>query len=546
MTALRRGRRSVASALRAAAIALAALGAAGAFGADPGAAPRSAPPATVQPPSVARLHADGKPLWLDASGQAGASARDALALLANAAADGLDPDAYGAASLASRAMGLASASAEARLAWDAELSGALLRYLRDLRFGRVDPQALGFHVSPRNDKEPDFAALLAAAARSGRVAELAKELAPGLVQYRELRDALARYRRIATDMPHAPLAAASLPLRPGDAFAGAQALRDRLAALGDLPAGAQASAAAGYDAALAAGVARFQARHGLAADGVLGKATLAALNVPIAQRIVQIGFGLERLRWLPPPGGGRIVAINIPMFRLWAWDDVTRDAHPALAIDVIVGRALKSQTPVFADQMRYLVFRPYWNVPRSITRNETLPAIARDPGYLAKNRMEIVQGESDAARVLPATPESVALLRDGAARVRQRPGPDNSLGLVKFIFPNDANIYLHGTPAQSLFGRSRRDFSHGCVRVADPVALAAWLLHDQPQWTRERIVAAMEASASQRVNLKQPVPVLLYYVTAMVSPEDGSLHFADDIYGLDAKLARALASPRAQ
>ena len=182
------------------------------------------------------------------------------------------------------------------------------------------------------------------------------------------------------------------------------------------------------------------------------------------------------------------------MFRLWAWDGDARSPKPALAIDVIVGRALKTETPVFSDEMRYLVFRPYWNVPRSITRNEVLPAIGRDPAYLAKHDMEIVQGGGDDAKVLAPTPASVALLRDGAARVRQRPGSNNSLGLVKFIFPNDANIYLHSTPAQSLFGRSRRDFSHGCVRVGDPVALAAWSLRDQPEWTRERIVAAMQGA----------------------------------------------------
>ena len=420
----------------------------------------------------------------------------------------------------------------------------MLRYLHDLHFGRVDPKGLGFRVSPRRGPQPDLVALLAATVANGRVAHLSAELAPQLAQYRELRDALARYRRIARELPATTLAAPKAPLRVGDGYADLGRLRERLIALGDLPAQA-APATTGYDDALAAGVARFQARHGLAADGVLGKATLAALNVPIGARVEQIELALERMRWLALPDARRVVAINIPMFRLWAWDG-THGARPALAMNVIVGRALKTQTPVFADEMRYLIFRPYWNVPRSIARNETLPAIARNPGYLAKNDMEIVQGESDAARVLPPTPESVALLRDGLARVRQRPGPANSLGLVKFIFPNDANVYLHGTPAKSLFERSRRDFSHGCVRVADPVALAQWLLDDQPQWTRERIVAAMEGQKSERVNLTKPVPVLLYYVTAVVSPEDGRLHFADDIYGHDRKLAQALAALRAE
>ncbi len=493
-----------------------------------------------------RLYPDAAPLWLDASGRTTGNARDAITLLTDAARDGLDPTTYSVASLASRAAGLGAASHDVRLAWDVELSLALLRYLRDLHFGRVDPRSLGFRVSPPRGDQHDIVARLATAVATGRVAQLAADLAPPLAQYRELRDALAHYRRIAQDWPATSLGVPKASVRAGDPYVDLGALRERLIVLGDLPAGIQQSTAASYDAVLAAGVASFQARHGLASDGVLGKTTLAALNVPIADRVGQIELALERMRWLPHPDGRRMVAINIPMFRLWAWDDDARGAKPALAMDVIVGRALRTQTPIFGDEMRYLVFRPYWNVPRSITRNETLPAIARDPGYLAKNNMEIVQGESDAARVLPATPDSIAMLRDGRARVRQRPGPTNSLGLVKFIFPNDDNIYLHSTPAKSLFERSRRDFSHGCVRVADPVALAAWLLKDQPQWSRERIVTAMEDQPSLRVNLTQPVPVLLYYVTAMVSPEDDSLHFAADIYGHDVKLARALAALRDQ
>ncbi len=491
-----------------------------------------------------RLYPRGDLLWLDASGRANDNTRAAIALLADAESEGLDPADYDVAALSARAPAMRDAPPSARAEWDATLSLALLRYLRDLHFGRVDPRALGFRVSPRREQEQDFAALLAAAVAQGRVTQLAAELTPTIAQYAELRTALARYRRLARDMPSTVLALPKKSVRPGDTYADADALRARLMLLGDLPAATPIGMGSIYDAALAEGVKHFQARHGLAADGVLGKTTLVALNVPAAQRVRQIELALERMRWLPPQGGRRIVAINIPMFRLWAWGGDAHGPKPAVAIDVIVGRALKTETPVFSDEMRYLVFRPYWNVPRSITRNEVLPAIGRDPAYLAKHEMEIVQGGGDDAKVLAPTPESVALLRDGTARVRQRPGPNNSLGLVKFIFPNDANIYLHSTPAQSLFGRSRRDFSHGCVRVADPVALAEWLLKDQPEWTRERIVAAMQGAPNLRVNLTQPVPVLLYYVTAIVSPEDGGLHFADDIYGHDKALARALAAPR--
>jgi murein L,D-transpeptidase YcbB/YkuD len=209
-----------------------------------------------------------------------------------------------------------------------------------------------------------------------------------------------------------------------------------------------------------------------------------------------------------------------------------------------VGRALRTQTPVFVEEMRHVVFRPYWNVPPSILRNEILPVLARDAGYLKRQNMEIVSGAGDDADVLAVTPENIARLRQGTARLRQRPGPDNALGLVKFVFPNDENVYMHGTPAQQLFARSRRDFSHGCVRLEDPVALAQWVLSDQPEWTRERILAAMAGPAPRQVNLSRPLRVILFYTTAAVMPDDGTVRFAEDIYGHDAKLARALgASP---
>ena len=216
-----------------------------------------------------------------------------------------------------------------------------------------------------------------------------------------------------------------------------------------------------------------------------------------------------------------------------------RDGAPSAGMGVIVGRALNTRTPVFVEEMPYIIFRPYWNVPRSIARQEIVPALQRDPAYLRREDMEIVSGQGDDARVVALSAESIALLRQGTLRVRQRPGPKNSLGSVKFVFPNDDNVYLHGTPALQLFSRSRRDFSHGCVRVEDPVALAAWALKDQPEWTQERILAAMNANRPLQVNLPRPIQVILFYVTAVV--EDGTMRFAEDIYGHDAKLDRALA-----
>jgi L,D-transpeptidase YcbB len=265
------------------------------------------------------------------------------------------------------------------------------------------------------------------------------------------------------------------------------------------------------------------------------------LRVPLATRVRQIELALERLRWLPHLGHERFLAVNIPMFRLWAWDSIPPDGAPSFDMGVIVGRALDTRTPVFVEEMRSIIIRPYWNIPSSILRHEILPAIERDPEYLRRQDMEIVSGSGDDAHPVPATAENLARLREGRLRVRQRPGPNNALGLVKFVFPNDENVYMHGTPAMQLFSRSRRDFSHGCVRLEDPVALAEWVLNDQPEWTRDRILAAMQGSAPRRVNLRQPIQVILFYITAVVMPDDGTVRFADDIYGHDARLEKALA-----
>jgi murein L,D-transpeptidase YcbB/YkuD len=483
--------------------------------------------------------------WLDSTGRPNDNAREALRMLAAAPADGLSADDYQAGLLARRAAlldGPAGPSSEAAgAAFEAAMGNAVQRYLRDLHHGRVDPRTVGFRVRFPRPGATDLAARLRSALARQRLPELAAELRPRFAQYGKLREALARYRALDATHRFARLTA-TVPVKPGNAFADATALHALLVALGDLPAGSDPPAGR-YDDALAQGVARFQARHGLAADGVLGRATLAALNVPLARRIEQLELALERLRWVPDVGDGRAIGINIPLFRLWAWDSA-RPADPPTTMGVVVGKALDTRTPVLFDEMRQVTFRPYWNVPRSILRAELLPHIARDPGYLQRNDLEIVRGGGDDAHPVDASDANIALLRQGALRVRQRPGPKNSMGLVKFLLANDDNVYLHGTPATKLFSQPRRDFSHGCVRLEDPVGLARWVLSDQPRWTRERIEEAMAGSRPLRVDLSRPIPVILFYMTAMVMPADDSLHFASDIYGHDAALARALHDAR--
>jgi murein L,D-transpeptidase YcbB/YkuD len=488
------------------------------------------------------------PRWLDASGGPSGQARTAIERLARAADEGLDPAAYGAADLAAAAPTVQAgprASSRAAAAWDVQLSLAMLRYLRHLHIGRVDPRSLGWRL-PHRGNEHDPAAVLGDALADGGIELAVDSMMPPLSQYRRLRDMLARYRALAAGPRPAPLSRPAASLRSGDAYADAAALHERLVMLGDLPDAplAVAAPALRYEGALVEGVRRFQARHGLATDGVLGASTLAALNVPLERRVRQIELALERLRWLPHLDGRRMVAINIPMFRLWAWDPRAAAGMPPQDMGVIVGRALKTQTPVLVEEMRHVVFRPYWNVPRSILRNEILPKVVRDASYLARHDMDIVRGAGDDAQPVAATPQNIELLGQGALRLRQRPGPHNSLGLVKFAFPNNENVYMHGTPAPELFARTRRDFSHGCIRLEDPVSMAAWVLGDQPSWTRERIVSAMSGARPVRVDLATPIQVVLFYTTAAVGPGDGTVRFADDIYRHDARLEAALQALR--
>lgn len=463
-------------------------------------------------------------LWVDPSGRATPEAREALAVLAHAGEEGLDPADYDGADLERAAISLETATASpAQIPeFDRRLTASLVRYVHDVHEGRVtDPRTLGYRVIASPDHH-DFEAIVRKAVADHRVAAMARELAPPLALYRHLRGALARYRVLSADPTLEPLSPGAI-VHPGERYVGAGPLWHRLAALEDLPAGSsEAGSSSFYTGPIVDGVRHFQRRHGLDVDGVLGRETQAALNVPLAWRVRQIELALERLRWLPHLEDERFVAVNIPMFRLWAWDGVRADGTASFQTGVIVGRAFNTRTPVFVEEMRDIVFRPYWNVPSSIVRHEIIPALRRNRDYLRDHNMEIVSA--------PGAP----------LRLRQRPGPSNALGLVKFVFPNDDNVYMHGTPAPALFARARRDFSHGCVRVEDPVGLAEWALAGQPAWPRERILVAMNGAASLRVQLARPIRVILFYITAVITPEDGAIHFAEDIYGHDARLHQML------
>jgi murein L,D-transpeptidase YcbB/YkuD len=480
--------------------------------------------------------------WIQ-NGKASPQALSMILLFQQASSKGLNPDDYDASRWDARLSKLqppAPKASDTDLAHiDLALTVSAMRYISALHVGRVNPQhfKFGLVVGP---KRLDLAELLRTQVlpASDIPAVLAK-VEPPYNGYLRAGDALLTYSKMASadDAPLIPVPQKGV--RPGNSFAPMPQLAARLRQLGDLPSNADGPAnSTVYDGAVVGAVKHFQRRHGLDIDGVLGKGTVTQLNVPLKTRVQQLQLTLERYRWIPPDFPEPPIIVNIPEFQLRT---MRRQPANYLTMRVVVGRAMRTQTPVFANNMRYVIFRPYWLVPPSIQRAELVPKARRDPNYLADHGFEVVDGSGNVVPSSPATDEVISGLRSGALSIRQLPGPKNALGLVKFIFPNQYNVYMHGTPEQELFARSRRDFSHGCIRVEDPVALAAWLLRDKPEWTVDKIRATMSGDTSVQVNLDKPIPVLILYSTAVVEP-DGEVRFFEDIYGYDASLARVLAN----
>ena len=483
-------------------------------------------------------------LWFDGD-RPGAQAHQAVALLGEAASHGLEPQDYGADALrqaVAQAMQAAQPDPESTARVERALTTAMQRYLADLHFGRIDPRLLhhDFDAPRRGAFDPD--AYLRAALAAQRLPEAARESAPSVPMYEHLRKALADYRELADHpawrQPLSPLprprSGSDAKLEPGQAYAGLPLLAQRLVALGDLA--PQAATPPHYDAPMVRAIESFQQRHGLAADGVVGKATLAQLEVSPAARVRQIELMLERLRWTPLMRGSRMIVVNIPEFMLRAYE--VRDGRISVLLEmkVIVGKALDLRTPVFDEDMRYIEFSPFWNVPPSIARAEILPHLRRDPRRFEREGFEFVAPDGSVI----ASFSSAALddMAAGKLRIRQRPGPHNPLGDIKFVLPNREHIYLHDTPSARLFARYRRDLSHGCIRVEQPVALAKFVLEDMPQWTEERIRDAMREGQSATLRLAQPVPVLIAYGTTLIL--GGRVHFFPDLYGHDQSLDAAL------
>jgi murein L,D-transpeptidase YcbB/YkuD len=483
------------------------------------------------------------PIW-QRSGKPTAPAQALVRLLRDAEAYGLRPSDYDADLIEAQTQELLAARdtpAARRAELDLRLSAAALKFARHVHYGQIDPRECGFELyAPRSDLD-EGAVIRKLASTSRPAAELAA-IEPRFDHYRLLKAALAKYRRLAAEPGLTALPKfAGRSIKPGGRYSGAAELRRLLATLGDLGAEVVApSDAETLDDALVTALRSFQARHGLPADGVLGKRTFAALTVPLARRVRQIELTLERWRWLRPFETPPIV-VNLPAYRLYAFRTTDDRESDMLMMNVIVGQSYpETRTPVFLAEMKYVVFKPYWDVPDTIVQREMLPAIREDSGFLVKNHMELVRGSSDDSPVVPPSPESIEALASGALRLRQQPNGDNALGAIKFVLPNYHSVYLHSTPARRLFKETRRDFSHGCIRVNDPAALAAHVLRNAPgDWTEEKIEDAMKGAPNRRVNLSKPILVMIVYATA-VATESGQVLFFEDIYGHDERLEQLL------
>ena len=473
------------------------------------------PPAPVSKDEwkhVQRLYASFNQtlLWLDDKGVEHPRVAALLQALASADSDALRLDAYPLAELsqALAAVDKKKPTAEQLANADVLLSAAFTAYGEHMLTGQQKPNELGqaWHINPQEERVDSALALTL---REDDLAGGILRMRPQDPGYDSLRVEFAHYRDILTKGGWAMIQPGPA-LRRGDGAPAARlsALRARLALEGITVDSAPRPNV--FDRGFAGGVADFQARHGIVVDSMLGQETLDALNVPADYRVAQIAANLERYRWMPRSLGQRYILVNVPQFKLTAFDT----GQKVLEMKVIVGKDYEDRaTPVFSDSMEYVIFRPFWNVTPNIAAKEIFPKEAANPGYIASQDMEVYNDH-------------------GRQAVRQRPGPKNALGYVKFMFPNDFNIYLHDTPNHELFAKDVRAFSHGCIRVEKPEELAEYVLG----WTPDKVSAAMHGSDNRQVTLPRKIPVYIVYFTTMV--ENGVLSFGNDLYDRDSKLVQ--------
>ena len=482
---------------------------------------------------------DFEPAWSTHTGPT-SQANALLAEIDRAGNEGLTPEDYHYGRLQSMATQLASAGPDAtpallglRADFDLLMTDAAFLLGAHILGGRVNPETI--HASwSAFSHEVDLVRLVNDGLQGGRIAPLIQGLHPPYTGYTGLRQALVAYRRMAAAGGW-PQLEAGPSLKMGDEGPLVEELRERLAASGDLTEPSLALPSY-FDAPLEAAVKAFQHRHGLEADGVVGKKTRIALNVPVDQRIQQLLINMERWRWIPNDLGPRYLMVNIADFNLSMVDE----SKVRGAMRVVVGRAYR-KTPVFSGTMTYLEFNPFWNVPRKLAVEDILPRIKEDPAYIQEQGFRVYSGWSeDAVELSPNEVDWASFRKDYfPVRLQQAPGPKNALGRIKFMFPNRHAVYLHDTPAKGLFNSVSRSFSSGCIRVEDPVTLAEFVLEGMDGWDRETIANHLGDGQRQVVRLKRPIPVHLLYWTAWAD-ESGTVFFREDIYERDAPLMRAL------
>ena len=459
-------------------------------------------------------------------------------LLKNANAKGLEPEDYDGPRWADRLAKLTENPSEQELvSFDTALTVSAMRYIRAVHVGRVNPKEFKFELDVGDglSKLAEFVGTVANA--SDPAAEIQK-LEPPFLGYRKLLALLPVYEDYARKDDGEKLQTTAKTVRPGQPYASLRRLGRFLQLIGDIPADAKLEPnPTVYQGALVDGVKHYQSRHGESPTGLLDPRTISELNTPPPLRIRQIKLTLERWRWLPHSFPQPPVVVNLPEYRLRA---MNRDETVALYKNVIIGKAYGHKSPIFEKEIQYVVFRPYWEVTPSIQRNETVPHIQKDPSYITKHNFEVITSKGEVVTDGAVSAEVLEGLKSGRLLVRQKPGPTNSLGLVKIIFPNPENVYLHGTDAPQLFTQDVRDLSHGCIRVEDPAEFVAWLLRNNPGWDIDRVKAAMSGERNNvQVNLAQRIPVLIVYGTVAVN-EENQVRFFDDIYGYDAELEKAL------
>lgn len=478
------------------------------------------------------------PIWLNGR-EPTAAAMSLIQTFQRANEKGLNPEDYDAPRWQDRIhalSGLPPAIAEAR--FDVAMTVCAMRIIDALYNGRIHPQHLG-HQFQHGTKNLDLAKFLRdQIVDSARPETLLRGIEPPFAAYHRTEKALTHYEMLARLDDGEKLPEVRKTVEPGQTYAGVPRLTRLLRLLGDLPQGyATVADSLVYDAGLVEAIKRFQRRHGLEEDGRLGASTIRQLNVPLQQRVRQLQLSLERWRWLPHAFPAPPIFVNIPDFRLRAFDE---NMKVALNMRVVVGKAMRTQTPVFSAEMTHVIFRPFWNVPRSIVRNEIIPDTQHDRSYIAKKNFEVTTIDGRLITSGRISDDVLEQLRRGTLAVRQKPGNGNALGLVKLIFPNENDVYLHDTPSTRLFARARRDFSHGCIRVEKPAELAAWVLRNNPAWTLQCVRDAMQFGQDNvSVKLAKSIPVFIVYGTA-IAYENGEVHFSEDIYKFDAQLIAAL------